>query len=539
MNAKLRTAIGIPRQEVSKRLACGRLVPAPFAELCLRNSADYRTPDLYLDKEIIMAVATQIREHIEVISSDGQHARYADHIEGARIKMAKGLIVLAMLVALSALGWASPVLAQTQTPRSSQPGLPSPSDDLLKKLEGVYKDIHANPELSMQEQRTAGIAADWLRQNAYEVTNEIGGTGVVGLLRNGDGPTVLMRADMDGLPMKENTGLAYASKKVVKEKSGQEVPVAHSCGHDMHVTWLMGATQILAANKDKWRGTVMAVFQPGEETGEGAKAMVDDGLTKRFPKPTVALAQHVLPLATGQTGIRSGLFLSQSDSLRVTLFGSGGHGSSPETTVDPVVMAAATVMRLQTVVSREIGMTDNAVVSVGSVQAGYSANIIPNEAVLQLNIRTFNDQVRERVLSSIKRIVNGEATTSGAPKPPEITKLPGEFPLTVNDEDATRKVTEALRQRLGPERVGPTGVTSASEDFTVISRAWNTPSVYWAVGGVDPQQYAEAEKAGRLNEIPSNHSPEFAPVISPTLQVGIEAMLAAAGAWLTPAGAKP
>jgi hippurate hydrolase len=229
--------------------------------------------------------------------------------------------------------------------------------------------------------------------------------------------------------------------------------------------------------------------------------------------------------------------LSRSDSLRVTLFGRGGHGSAPETTVDPVVMAAATVMRLQTVVSRETAATEDAVVTVGSLQAGSSPNIIPNEAVLHLNIRTFDDQVRDRVLSSIKRIVTGEATTSGAPKPPGIIML-GQFPLTVNDEDATRKVAEALGQRLGAERVRPTGPASASEDFTVLARAWNVPSVYWLVGGTDAQKYAEAERNGTLNQIPSNHSPEFALVINPTLRTGIEAMLAAAGAWLTPTAAK-
>jgi hippurate hydrolase len=275
----------------------------------------------------------------------------------------------------------------------------------------------------------------------------------------------------------------------------------------------------------------MAVFQPAEETGEGARAMVEDGLAKRFPKPTVALAQHVLPLPAGQTAIRSGLLLSQSDSVRVTLFGRGGHGSSPQTTIDPVVMAAATVMRLQTVVSREIAMTDDAVVSVGSVQAGSSANIIPDEAVLQLNIRTFNDQVRDEVLSSMRRIVNGEAAASGAPKPPAIT-MGGRFPLTINDENATRQVTEALRQRLGAERVQPTGPASASEDFSELPHAWKIPSVYWIIGGVDPQKYAEAKRTGKMNELPSNHSPEFAPVIHPTLRTGVEAMLAAAGAWL-------
>jgi hippurate hydrolase len=366
----------------------------------------------------------------------------------------------------------------------------------------------------------------------------VGGTGVVGLLRNGEGSTVLLRADMDALPMKENTGLAYASTKTgIDPSSGLETGIAHSCGHDMHVAWLMGATQIIAANKDKWHGTVMAVFQPAEETGEGARAMVEDGLAKRFPKPTVALAQHVLPLPAGQTAIRSGLMLSQSDSLRVQLFGRGGHGSSPERTIDPVVMAAAIVMRLQTVVSREIAMTDNAVVSVGSLQAGTSANIIPDEAMLQLNIRTLNDQVRDQVLASIKRIINGEATTSGAPKPPSITTL-GRFPLTVNDEDATQKVAEALRQRLGVERVQPTGPASASEDFSELPRAWKVPSVYWIVGGVDPEKFAEAKRTGRLNELPSNHSPEFAPVINPTLRTGVEAMLAAAGVWLIPPSAK-
>ena len=220
------------------------------------------------------------------------------------------------------------------------------------------------------------------------------------------------------------------------------------------------------------------------------------------------------------------------------MFGRGGHGSAPETTVDPVVMAAATVMRLQTVVSREIAMTSGAVVTVGALQAGSSANIIPNEALLRLNVRTYYDQVRDRVLSAIKRIAAGEATTSGAPKPPAFTTL-NAFPLTVNDEGATRRVAEALRGRLGGDRVQPAGLASASEDFTVLARAWNAPSVYWLVGGVDPQRYAQAEKEGRLNEIPSNHSPEFAPVVDPTLRVGIETMLAAAGAWLVPTGTRP
>jgi hippurate hydrolase len=298
----------------------------------------------------------------------------------------------------------------------------------------------------------------------------------------------------------------------------------------------MGVSRILAENRDKWRGTVMAVFQPAEETGEGARAMVEAGMVGRFPKPDVVLGQHVMALPAGQVGTRPGLLMSMSDNWEVTLFGRGGHGSMPEKSVDPVVMAAATVLRLQTVVSRDIAMTDDAVVTVGALQAGSSGNIIPNEALLRLNIRTYDEQVREKVLSSIKRIINAEAEASGAPKPPAISEQ-GHFPLTVNDEESTRKVVEAIKGRLGEEQVQEWGPTSGSEDFTEFARAWNAPAVYWVIGGVDPQTYAEAEKAGRLDEIPSNHSPQFAPVIDPTLRVGIEAMLAAAGPWL--AGVKP
>jgi hippurate hydrolase len=438
------------------------------------------------------------------------------------------------------------VSAETAISQSASPGktlsaeqiaLPTPSEQLLAEIERVYKDIHANPELAMQEHRTAGIAARWLRQHGYEVTEKIGGTGVVGILRNGSGGTVLLRADMDALPMKENTGLPYASKKVVKDTSGQETPVAHSCGHDMHVAWLMGATRILAENRDGWRGTVIAVFQPAEETGEGARAMVDDGMVKRFPKPDIVLGQHVMPMPAGQIGTRVGVLLSMSDNLEVTLFGRGGHGSSPQSTVDPVVMAAAAVMRLQTIVSREIAMTDSAVVTVGALQAGSSGNIIPNEALLRLNIRTYDDQVRETVLSSIKRIINAEAVAAGAPKPPAF-KSTGHFPLTKNDEAATRRVVDALNARSGNEHVQEITPASASEDFSEFARAWNVPSVYWTVGGIDRTTYMEAEKAGSVNEIPSNHSPEFAPVIDPTLRVGIDAMLAAASIWLTPSGGK-
>lgn len=490
-----------------------------------------------------MTDTSRIGERRQMVGSPSQAGVHRGRVKDRGIALARRLLALSLSAAFSTLCLATPASAQSPrqdaTAQAGRSVLPAPSEQLLASLETIYKDLHANPELAMQERRTAGIAADWLRKNGYEVTEKLGRTGVVGLLRNGEGPTVLLRADMDALPMQESTGLPYASKKVVTDPSGQETPVAHACGHDMHVVWLMGATRVLAENRDKWRGTVIAVFQPAEETGEGARAMIEDGMVERFPKPDIVLGQHVLPMPAGQVGTRPGIILSMSDNWEVTLFGRGGHGSSPESTVDPVVMAAASVMRLQTIVSRELAMTDSAVVTVGALQAGSSGNIIPSEAVLRLNVRTFDEQVRETVLSSIKRIINAEATASGATKPPEFVHQ-GRFPLTHNDEAATKKVVSAINARLGGgEQVQEIAPASASEDFTEFARAWNVPSVYWAIGGTDRQTYAEAEKAGRLNELPSNHSPEFAPVLRPTLRAGVDAMLGAAGAWLTPGGAVP
>jgi amidohydrolase len=409
--------------------------------------------------------------------------------------------------------------------------LPEPSEDLLVRLEGIYRDLHANPELSMQEHRTSAIAAAWLREVGYDVTEGVGGTGVVGLLRNGDGPTVLLRADMDALPIKESTGLPYASDKTGTDRFGQATSIAHACGHDMHVTWLMGATQLLAQHRGAWRGTVMAVFQPGEETGQGARAMIKDGMVTRFPKPDVTLGQHVMPLSAGQIGWRTGTMLSAGDSWEVTLFGRGAHGSMPQKSIDPVVMAASAVMRLQTVVSREVAMTEAAVVTVGTLHAGMNENVIPDRALLRLNVRTFKEQVRTRVLAAIKRILEAEAAASGAPRPPEFSML-SEFPLTRNDEAATRKAVAALQDRFGADQVTEISPATASEDFGLFGAAWNVPTVFWVIGGIDPAIYANAQNAGKLDELPANHAPDFAPVIHPTLRTGIEAVLAAAGAWI-------
>ena len=300
---------------------------------------------------------------------------------------------------------------------------------LIPNLEALYKDVHAHPELSMQETRTAALAADHLRKAGFEVTTGLGKTGVVGLLRNGEGPTVMLRADMDALPVEEATGLPYASKATATDAEGQTVPVGHMCGHDMHVAWLVGATTLFAQARDGWRGTLMAVFQPGEETAEGAQAMIDDGLFKRFPEPAVILGQHVMVGPAGAVAGRIGAITSAADSLQIRLFGRGAHGSMPQASIDPVVMAAATVMRLQTVVSREIAAADAAVVTVGALQAGTKENVIPDEAIIKLNVRTFDESVRKHVLAAIERIVNAEAAASGAPRPPEITTL-DHYPLS-------------------------------------------------------------------------------------------------------------
>jgi hippurate hydrolase len=403
---------------------------------------------------------------------------------------------------------------------------------LLPELEALYTDVHAHPELSLQEERTSALAADRLRTAGFDVTTGVGRTGVVGVLHNGDGPTVMLRADMDALPVEEATGVPYASKVKATDRNGKSVPVMHACGHDMHVTWLAGAAALLAKARDTWRGTLMAVFQPAEETAQGAQEMIDDGLFERFPKPDVVLGQHVMPGPAGAIGGRTGVVTSAGDSLQVRLFGRGAHGSMPQASIDPVVMAAATVMRLQGIVSREIAASEAAVVTVGSVQAGTKENVIPDEAVMKLNVRTFDEGVRKRVLAAIERIVKAEAAASGAPRPPEITTI-DRYPFVVNDRDATSRVVGAFRDHFPAERVTETGPASASEDFGSFGAEWHAPSVFWFIGGTDLETYEKAKEAGRLNELPTNHNPRFLPAIHPTLETGIEALVVAAGAWLS------
>ena len=384
----------------------------------------------------------------------------------------------------------------------------------------------------MQEKRTAGIAAERLRSAGYKITPGIGKTGVVGLLRNGEGPVVMLRADMDALPVKEETGLPYASTVTAKDREGNTVPVMHACGHDMHVACLVGATTLLARDRDNWRGTIMAVFQPAEETAEGAQAMVNDKRFAQFPKADVVLGQHVMVGPAGAIGGRKGVITSAADSFQIRMFGRGAHGSMPQASIDPVVMAASTVLRLQTIVSREVAANEAAVVTVGALQAGTKENVIPDEAIIKLNVRTFDEGVRKRVLAAITRIVNAEAEASGAPKPPEITAL-DRYSLVSNDAEATKRVAEAFRRHFNGSKVVQVQATSASEDFGSFGAHWGAPSVFWFIGGTDPAVYKKAKAAGRVHDIPTNHNPRFAPVIHPTLETGVEALIVGAKAWLS------
>jgi amidohydrolase len=408
--------------------------------------------------------------------------------------------------------------------------LDAPIDALLPELEAIYQDIHRNPELSMQEIRTAGIAADYLATYGFEVSRGVGGTGVVGVLRNGSGPTVMLRADMDALPVAEATGLPYASTVTARDEDGNEVGVSHVCGHDLHVTWLMGAARLLSEHRASWNGTLLAVFQPGEEVGRGAQGMMDDRMAERFPKPDIILGQHVMVGEAGTVGYRSGTILSAGDSMKVTLFGRGAHGSMPQNSIDPVIMAASTVLRLQTIVSREIGPLDSAVLTVGAMQAGTKENIISDDATLKLNIRTYDEDVRKHVLSAVTRICCAECAASNAPRDPEFTTL-NSYPLTENDAAATARVAAAFHALLG-ERAYETAPASASEDFSIFGRQWGVPYVFWIVGGTDAQTYLEAKANKQINAIPGNHSPMYAPTLHPTLKTGLQAMLTAASAWL-------
>ena len=402
--------------------------------------------------------------------------------------------------------------------------------------EDVYRHLHQHPELSHEEHDTAAQVARRLGTLGYQVHTGVGSTGVVGVLHNGDGPTVLLRADMDALPVQEQTGLSYASTVTARDRDGDEVPVMHACGHDVHVTCLLGASALLAGARHDWQGTVVALFQPGEELGDGARRMVDDRLASIVGHVDVAFAQHVLPMPSGVVATRPGSTLSAADSMRVTVHGRGAHGSMPQASIDPVVLAAMIVVRLQTVIAREIAATDPAVLTVGSIRAGTKSNVIDDRAVLQLNVRSYDEQTRGTILDAIRRIVTAECQASRSPKEPEF-ELFDRFPPTQNDPETTARVRAAFDAYFG-DRVQDLPLQTASEDFSDIPDALSAPYTYWGIGGVDPDTYHRAAEAGRIpQDVPVNHSPAFAPVIQPTLETGTQAMVTAALAWLArPAG---
>lgn len=401
-------------------------------------------------------------------------------------------------------------------------------------LPALYLDLHRNPELSFQEVRTAGIAAAHLRALGAEVVEGIGGTGVAGVFRNGDGPTVWLRADMDGLPVEEQTGLDYASIARGTDANGIDVPIMHACGHDMHVTCLVGAMEQLAARQGEWSGTVVAIFQPAEELATGARAMIDDGLYERVPRPDIVLGQHVAPLPAGTIGLRPGTQMGAAEGITVTLFGRGGHGSRPDTTIDPVVMAAATIMRLQTITSRGIDPLKSASLTVGSVRSGSKHNIIPAEATLELSMRYPDDVTGERMREQLHRIVHAEAEASGAVTPPTFV-TEQVLPPTINDAAATARTTAAFEGAFGAETVFDPGTAGGSEDVSWLARDAGVPLVFWFLGGADSITFAAAVAAGTVeSDIPSNHSPFYAPVVQPTLTHGVQALTVAALEWLEP-----
>jgi amidohydrolase len=404
-------------------------------------------------------------------------------------------------------------------------------DGIRTWLEDLYRHLHEHPELSHQERQTAARVEERLAVDGYDVTSGVGGTGVVGILRNGDGPSVLLRADMDALPVREESGLPYASTVTAPDDGGTAIPVMHACGHDVHVTALLGAASLMAAARDHWSGCLVVVFQPAEEVGDGARGMLDDGLASLVGHVDVAFAQHVLPIPAGFVGTRPGAVLSAADSMRVTVHGRGAHGSMPQASVDPVVLASMIVVRLQTVVSREVAPTEPAVLTVGSIQAGTKSNVIGDRAVLQLNVRTYSERSRRSVLEAVRRIVTAECQASSSPAAPEF-ELFDQFPPTTNDVATTSTVTTAFADFFG-DRLGQLPLQSASEDFSDIPCALGVPYTYWGIGGIDPATYKAADAAGRIaQDIPVNHSPFFAPVLQPTLDTGTQAMVVAALSYL-------
>ena len=386
-----------------------------------------------------------------------------------------------------------------------------------------YLDLHEHPELSGHEMQTAAKLAERLRGIGYEVTEHVGRTGIVAILKNGSGPTIMLRTELDALPVEEKTGLPYASKVQAKDDAGHDVPVMHACGHDLHMASLLGAAEIMARSKTTWHGTLMLIGQPAEETISGAKWMIDDGFLTRFPKPDVGVALHVGNiLPAGTVGIAPGIYDANADSLRITIYGKGGHGSAPHTSIDPIVIAARTILALQTIPSREVKPGELAVVTVGYIRAGNKNNIIPDDAELGLTVRTYKAEVRKQVLAAIARITKAEAAAAGAPREPTIDHYESTDSV-YNNPALAERLKGTLESALGKKHVVIEESHTGSEDYSVFVEH-GIPSLYFSLGGADPQKLAEAKAAGTT--LPSNHSSLFAPDVDPALHTGITAEVA-------------
>ncbi len=403
----------------------------------------------------------------------------------------------------------------------------------------LYQHFHMHPELSLHEQQTSQRVAAELNQSGFEVTAGVGGFGVVSVLRNGSGPTILLRSDLDALPVKEQTGLAYASRARAVDDTGTEVDVMHACGHDIHMAVLVGTARVLAAIKDGWQGTLVLIGQPAEEKGSGARTMLKDGLFTRFPKPDYCLALHdKADLEAGMISCVEGFALANVDSVDITIRGVGGHGAWPQKTKDPIVLAAETVLALQTIVSREIAPGEPAVVTVGSIHGGTKHNIIPDEVKLQLTLRSYTDEVREQTLAAIRRITRGLGLAAGLPEDrlPLVVQREEEFtPATYNDPALTRRLASVFRAWFGDARVRPAKAVMGGEDFSEYGRTRDKiPCCLFWLGAVRPELIAQNEKTGA--PLPSLHSSQFAPLPEPTIKTGVLAMAAAV---LELAGKKP
>jgi hippurate hydrolase len=394
------------------------------------------------------------------------------------------------------------------------------AEAVLAGAQALYTDLHQHPELSWHEEQTAARLAQALRALGFEVTEHVGGTGVVALMKNGAGPTLMLRTELDALPVEEETGLPYASRVRAKDDAGRDVGVMHACGHDLHMAALVGTATVLARSRGTWHGTLMLLGQPAEETISGAPRMIKEGLLTRFPRPDVAVALHVSNYEpAGKIALRSGTQYANADSIRVTLYGKGGHGSQPHTTVDPIVLASRTVLALQTIASREVKPGEVAIVTVGYIRAGTKNNIISDRAELGLTVRTYRPEIRRQVLAAIARIVKAEAAAAGSPREP-LVETYETTDAVINDPGLTERLRAALAAKLGKSNVGVGEPITGSEDFSYFLKE-GIPGVYFGLGGADPKKWAEAKAAG--TELVSNHSPSFAPDVRPALATGIAA----------------